>query len=105
VGAGGAGKEVAGVVRWSAEERATVLGLLCDEVSATGVAVDHMKVLVEKETASARERAAVENGGGGDGGSESGDLDGDDSDGDEPQFEAPGDDEAPVRESALVPAG
>ncbi|CAB1111529.1 unnamed protein product [Ectocarpus sp. CCAP 1310/34] len=42
--AGGAGKEVAGVVRWSAEERATVLGLLCDEVSATGVAVDHMKV-------------------------------------------------------------
>lgn len=57
-----------------------------------------------KETASARERAAVENGDD-DGGSESGDLDGDDSDGDEPQFEAPGDDEAPVRELVLVPAG
>lgn len=40
----GKGKEVAGVVRWSAQERATVLGLLCEEASATGVALDHMKV-------------------------------------------------------------
>ena len=44
-GGGGTGKGGAvGVVRWSAEERATVLGLLCEEACVTGVALDHMKV-------------------------------------------------------------
>lgn len=43
-GGNGMGKGAAGVVSWSAEERATVLGLLCEEASITGVALDHMKV-------------------------------------------------------------
>lgn len=43
-GGGGKSREVAGVAGWSAEERATVLGLLCEEASVTGVALDHMNV-------------------------------------------------------------
>lgn len=33
-----------GVVTWSAEHRATVLGLLCEEASTTGTALEHMEV-------------------------------------------------------------
>ena len=43
-GGGGKGREVAGVAGWSAEERATVLGLLCEQASVTGVALNHMNV-------------------------------------------------------------
>lgn len=56
-----------------------------------------------KEMASARERT-LENGAAGGGGGDCSGFDDDDSDGEE-RFEAPGDDEAPVRELALVPAG
>lgn len=43
-GGGGKGADVGGVARWSAEERATVLGLLCDEASMTGIFLNHMEV-------------------------------------------------------------
>lgn len=40
---GGRG-DLAGVVRWSAEDRATVLGFLCEEASMTDAAVKHLEV-------------------------------------------------------------
>lgn len=40
---GGRG-DLAGVVRWSAEDRATVLGFLCEEASMTCAAVKHLEV-------------------------------------------------------------
>ena len=45
-GASKAGEEkvAGGVARWSAEERATVLGLLCDEASMTGIFLNYIEV-------------------------------------------------------------
>lgn len=40
----GGGGSVAGVVRWTAEERAMVIGLLCEEASMTGVALENLEV-------------------------------------------------------------